>query len=105
MRTHLLNPSDVSFGTAVITPRWMFVLAAATPRKCGDPVLVDETLAPLDPGSIHSGDVAGIGRAMKRKPSRRSCTISSITVSTARCRGFCPSVRQTEQRASDAKIP
>jgi hypothetical protein len=31
MRIHLVNPSDVSFGTAVITPRWQYVLAAATP--------------------------------------------------------------------------
>ena len=61
MRTHLLNPSDVSFGTAVITPRWMYVLAAATPAEYGDPVLVDETLAPLDPGTVQPGDVVGIG--------------------------------------------
>ncbi len=61
MRTHLLNPSDVSFGTAVITPRWMYVLAAATPAEYGDPVLVDETLAPLDPETIQPGDVVGIG--------------------------------------------
>lgn len=61
MRTHLLNPSDVSFGTAVITPRWMYVLAAATPGEYGDPVLVDETLAPLDPETIEPGDVVGIG--------------------------------------------
>jgi len=61
LRTHLLNPSDVSFGTAVITPRWMYVLAAATPGEYGDPVLVDETLAPLDPETILPGDVVGIG--------------------------------------------
>jgi radical SAM superfamily enzyme YgiQ (UPF0313 family) len=61
MRIHLLNPSDVSFGTAVITPRWMYVLAAATPGEYGDPVLVDETLAPLDPETIAAGDVVGIG--------------------------------------------
>ena len=29
-RVHLLNPSHVSFGVAVITPRWLYVLAAAT---------------------------------------------------------------------------
>jgi len=28
---HLVNPSDTSFGTAVITPRWLYILAAATP--------------------------------------------------------------------------
>ncbi len=37
MRVFLVNPSDVSFGVAVITPRWMFVLAAATPARFGDP--------------------------------------------------------------------
>ncbi|MGH8057015.1 MAG: B12-binding domain-containing radical SAM protein, partial [Candidatus Entotheonellia bacterium] len=61
MRVHLVNPSDVSFGTAVITPLWLYVLAAATPRDFGDPLLVDETLAPLDPASIQAGDVVGIG--------------------------------------------
>jgi hypothetical protein len=44
MRVHLINPSDVSFGTAVITPRWLYVIAAATPGTFGDPSLVDETL-------------------------------------------------------------
>ncbi len=58
---HLVNPSHVSFGTAVITPRWLYVLAAATPRSFGDPNLVDETLAPIDLSRINSGDVVGIG--------------------------------------------
>jgi radical SAM superfamily enzyme YgiQ (UPF0313 family) len=58
---HLVNPSHVSFGTAVITPRWLFVLAAATPKSFGDPILVDETLAALDPVSIQASDVVGIG--------------------------------------------
>ena len=57
---HLVNPSDNSFGTAVITPRWLFVLAAATPRSYGDPVLVDESLEQLDPFTIQPGDVVGI---------------------------------------------
>ncbi|MGA9566764.1 MAG: radical SAM protein, partial [Candidatus Korobacteraceae bacterium] len=61
MKVHLINPSHVSFGTAVITPRWLYVLAGATPRSYGDPILVDETLALLDPASIHEGDVVGIG--------------------------------------------
>ena len=43
-RVHLINPSNVSFGVAVITPRWLFVLAAATGTAWGDPVIVDETL-------------------------------------------------------------
>jgi hypothetical protein len=44
MRVHLINPSDSSFGIGVITPRWLSVLAAATPAKYGDPVITDETL-------------------------------------------------------------
>ena len=61
MRIHLVNPSDVSFGTAVITPRWQYVLAAATPVRHGTPVLVDETLEPIDEDSVQPGDVVGIG--------------------------------------------
>lgn len=61
MRVHLVNPSESSFGTSVITPRWMFVLAAATPSAYGDPIIADETLDPFDPASIQPGDVVGIG--------------------------------------------
>jgi len=60
-RVHLVNPSNQSFGVAVITPRWLYVLAAATGDRWGDPRLVDETLDPLDPESIAPGDVVGIG--------------------------------------------
>jgi radical SAM superfamily enzyme YgiQ (UPF0313 family) len=61
MRIHLVNPSDVAFGTAVITPRWQYVLAAATPDRFGPPAIVDETLEPLDVDTVHRGDVVGIG--------------------------------------------
>jgi radical SAM superfamily enzyme YgiQ (UPF0313 family) len=61
MTIHLVNPSHVSFGVGVITPRWLFVLAAATPAKFGEPRLADETLEPLDPSTISPGDVVGIG--------------------------------------------
>ena len=61
MRIHLVNPSDVSFGTAVITPRWLYVLAAATPDLYDAPAIIDETLEPFDPETVHSGDVVGIG--------------------------------------------
>ena len=61
MRIHLINPSHVSFGVAIITPRWLYVLAAATPREWGDPVLTDETLEPFDPTQLERGDVVGIG--------------------------------------------
>src|SRR6202163_1603534 len=60
MKVHLVNPSHASFGTAVITPRWMFVIAAATPATFGDPILVDETLEHVNPDLIQPGDVVGI---------------------------------------------
>jgi radical SAM superfamily enzyme YgiQ (UPF0313 family) len=61
MTVHLINPSHVSFGVGVITPRWLFVMAGATPRAFGDPTITDETLEPLEPGAIQAGDVVGIG--------------------------------------------
>ena len=61
MTVHLVNPSHVSFGIGVITPRWLYVLASATPQVHGTPALVDETLERLDPSTIQRGDVVGIG--------------------------------------------
>jgi len=61
MRVHLINPSQMAFGVAVITPRWLYVLAAATPREWGDPVLCDETLEPFDAQQLEPGDIVGIG--------------------------------------------
>ena len=61
MPVHLINPSESSFGIAVITPRWLFVLAAATPVSFGDPRIIDETLEQIDPESIQPGDFVGIG--------------------------------------------
>ncbi len=58
---HLINPSELSFGVAVITPRWLYVLAAATGSRWGDPILVDETLDHVDPATFAEGDVVGIG--------------------------------------------
>jgi radical SAM superfamily enzyme YgiQ (UPF0313 family) len=60
-RIHLINPSNLSFGVAVITPRWLYVLAAATGSRWGDPHLVDETLDQVDPADFAAGDVVGIG--------------------------------------------
>ena len=51
VRIHIVNPSHFSFGTGFITPRWMYVLAAATPSKWlavgtgGMVILVGEDLA------------------------------------------------------------
>ena len=61
MKVHLVNPSDTAFGTAVITPRWLFVLAAATGKAFGDPEICDETLEHLNLERIQKGDVVGIG--------------------------------------------
>jgi radical SAM superfamily enzyme YgiQ (UPF0313 family) len=61
MRVHLVNPSDTSFGIGVITPRWLYVLAAATPAAYGDPFIVDETLEQIQPERIQRGDIVGIG--------------------------------------------
>ena len=61
MQIHLINPSHVSFGVAVITPRWLYVLAAATPSEYGDPHITDETLEQFDPTTVATGDIVGIG--------------------------------------------
>jgi len=61
MSVHLVNPSHLSFGVGVITPRWLFVLAAATPPHYGRPHIWDETLEPFDVNSLRAGDIVGIG--------------------------------------------
>jgi radical SAM superfamily enzyme YgiQ (UPF0313 family) len=61
MTVHLVNPSHLSFGVGVITPRWLFVLAAATPPAYGRPHITDETLEAFDFDSLQAGDVVGIG--------------------------------------------
>ncbi len=61
MTVHLVNPSHLSFGVGVITPRWLFVLAGATPAAHGDPRITDETLEALDTDTIQPGDVVGLG--------------------------------------------
>lgn len=61
MRVHLINPSDTSFGIGVITPRWLYVLAGATPAEYGDPIITDETLEQIQPDRIEAGDIVGIG--------------------------------------------
>lgn len=58
----LVNPSMSRLGYSVITPRWLFVLAQATPRDlAGDPVLIDEAIEKFDPAAVRSGDIVGIG--------------------------------------------
>src|SRR6186713_3394064 len=61
MAVHLVNPSHLSFGIGVITPRWLFVLAAATPASFGTPQITDETLEPFDLETVKPDDVVGVG--------------------------------------------
>lgn len=61
MTVHLVNPSHLSFGVGVITPRWLFVLAGATPATYGVPRITDETLETLDIDAVNSGDIVGLG--------------------------------------------
>ena len=61
MTVHLVNPSHLSFGIGVITPRWLFVLAGATPAAFGCPRITDETLEPFDESTVRPGDVVGVG--------------------------------------------
>jgi len=61
MTVYLINPSPVAFGIGVITPRWLYVLASATPAEYGEPRLIDETLESFDVSTLQAGDIVGIG--------------------------------------------
>jgi radical SAM superfamily enzyme YgiQ (UPF0313 family) len=61
MAVHLVNPSHLSFGVGVITPRWLFVLAGATPAPYGLPQITDETLEAFDVDRVQPHDIVGIG--------------------------------------------
>src|SRR3977135_1779610 len=61
MKVHLINPSALAFGVGVITPRWLYVLAAATPESYGDPIITDETRDPWTPHPVAAGDVVRVG--------------------------------------------
>ena len=62
MRVHLVNPSHVSFGVAVITPRWLYVLAARDARRVrrSDPRATRRS-SRSTPRPSTPGDVVGIG--------------------------------------------
>src|SRR6266852_3222310 len=58
----LVNPSLSTVGYSFITPRWLYVLAQATPVDLvGDPILVDESIEGFDPDMLSPGDIVGIG--------------------------------------------
>lgn len=61
-RVILINPAMSPLGYSVMTPRWLFVIAQATPVELvGDPVLVDEAIEPFHPDRVRRGDIVGIG--------------------------------------------
>jgi len=61
-RVILVNPSLDTAGFSFITPRWLFVIAQATPLDLvGEPVLVDEALERFDDRRVSPGDIVGIG--------------------------------------------
>src|SRR5215471_14807970 len=58
----LVNPAMTTLGYSVVTPRWLFVIAQATPVElAADPVLVDEAIQEFDPDMVDRGDIVGIG--------------------------------------------
>jgi len=60
----LVNPSMSTVGLSFMTPRWLFVLAQATPTNLiGDPILVNESIERFDPKMVEAGDIVGVGIA------------------------------------------
>jgi radical SAM superfamily enzyme YgiQ (UPF0313 family) len=58
----LVNPSVSTVGYSFITPRWLFVIAQATPAGLvGDPVMFDETIVRFNPDMVDRGDIVGVG--------------------------------------------
>jgi radical SAM superfamily enzyme YgiQ (UPF0313 family) len=51
-----------TLGYGIITPRWLFVMAQATPTGLvGDPVIIDETIKRFNATIVNPGDIVGIG--------------------------------------------
>jgi radical SAM superfamily enzyme YgiQ (UPF0313 family) len=58
----LVNASTLTAGYSFFTPRWLFVIAQATPVDLvGDPIIVDEAIEKFDPAMIRPGDIVGLG--------------------------------------------
>ena len=61
-RVILVNPSEVNMGYSFITPRWLYVIAQATPQEiAGDPIIADEVIERFDASTVMPGDIVGIG--------------------------------------------
>ena len=62
----LVNPANASVGYSVITPRWLYVIAGATPTEfAGDPVIIDEPIKAFD------AKQSGPGRHRRRRHTHR----------------------------------
>ena len=58
----LVNPANATVGYSVITPRWLFVIAGATPVEfAGDPIIIDEPVTRFDASKVGPGDIVGVG--------------------------------------------
>lgn len=58
----LVNPANATIGYSVITPRWLFVIAGATPTElAGDPILIDEPITRFNAEKVGPGDIVGVG--------------------------------------------
>lgn len=58
----LVNPANASVGYSVITPRWLYVIAGATPTEfAGDPVIIDEPIKAFNAQKVGPGDIVGVG--------------------------------------------
>jgi len=58
----LVNPSMSTAGYSFITPRWLYVIAQATPVDLvGDPIVIDESIERFNPDLVSPGDIVGIG--------------------------------------------
>ena len=83
----LVNPANATVGYSVITPRWLFVIAGATPAEfAGDPVIIDEPVKAFNPEDVKPGDIVGVGihtgncrpgyrvvQAAKKRGAKRCC--------------------------------
>jgi radical SAM superfamily enzyme YgiQ (UPF0313 family) len=83
----LINPANVCTGFAAITPRWMPIMASATPEAFADQLmLVDEAVEPVDYSQINQQDLVAFsvhtlnaGRAYEKiraiKKTRRATVV------------------------------
>src|SRR5580765_8198137 len=60
-KVFLVNPANTTVGYSVITPRWLYVLAGATPTELvGDPVIIDEPIKAFNADEVGRGDNVGV---------------------------------------------